>query len=97
MTTYTATKAGVEALAHCLSMELEGTGIRSHTLRGHLPMLDVARPEQNREAVRREIFRDLQTDSFIGPGDQGDWFVLHGDLLCLRNGLSTPPGRDNLA
>jgi NADP-dependent 3-hydroxy acid dehydrogenase YdfG len=33
MTTYTATKAGVEALAHCLSMELEGTGIRSTAVR----------------------------------------------------------------
>jgi NAD(P)-dependent dehydrogenase (short-subunit alcohol dehydrogenase family) len=33
MTTYTATKAGVEALAHCLSLELEGTGIRSTAVR----------------------------------------------------------------
>jgi len=33
MTTYTATKAAVEALAHCLSLELEGTGIRSTTIR----------------------------------------------------------------
>ncbi len=33
MSTYTATKAGLEALAHCLSMELEGTGIRSTVVR----------------------------------------------------------------
>jgi NAD(P)-dependent dehydrogenase (short-subunit alcohol dehydrogenase family) len=33
MTTYTATKAGVEALAHCLGMELEGSGIRSTVVR----------------------------------------------------------------
>ena len=33
LTTYTATKAGLEALAHCLSLELEGTGIRSTTIR----------------------------------------------------------------
>ncbi len=33
LTTYSATKAGLEALAHCLSMELEGTGIRSTTIR----------------------------------------------------------------
>jgi NAD(P)-dependent dehydrogenase (short-subunit alcohol dehydrogenase family) len=33
LTTYSATKAGVEALAHTLSLELEGTGIRSITVR----------------------------------------------------------------
>jgi len=33
MATYTATKAGLEALAHSLAMELEGTGIRATTVR----------------------------------------------------------------
>ena len=33
LTTYSATKAGVEALAHTLSLELEGTGIRAITVR----------------------------------------------------------------
>jgi len=33
MATYTATKAGLEALAHSLAMELEGTGIRATTIR----------------------------------------------------------------
>jgi len=33
MSTYTATKAGIEALAHCLSLELEGSGIRSTVVR----------------------------------------------------------------
>jgi NADP-dependent 3-hydroxy acid dehydrogenase YdfG len=33
MATYTATKAGLEALAHSLAMELEGSGIRSTTVR----------------------------------------------------------------
>jgi NAD(P)-dependent dehydrogenase (short-subunit alcohol dehydrogenase family) len=33
MATYTATKAGLEALAHCLALELEGTGIRSTVVR----------------------------------------------------------------
>ena len=33
MATYTATKAGLEALVHSLAMELEGTGIRASTIR----------------------------------------------------------------
>jgi NAD(P)-dependent dehydrogenase (short-subunit alcohol dehydrogenase family) len=33
MATYTATKAGLEALVHSLAMELEGTGIRATTIR----------------------------------------------------------------
>jgi NADP-dependent 3-hydroxy acid dehydrogenase YdfG len=33
MAAYTATKAGLEALAHALAMELEGTGIRATTVR----------------------------------------------------------------
>lgn len=33
LTTYTATKAGLEGFAHCLSEELEGTGIRATTIR----------------------------------------------------------------
>ena len=34
----------------------------------------------------REILGDLKTDSLISPGDQGDGFVLHRDLLCLPIG-----------
>ena len=33
MATYTATKAGLEALAHCVALECEGTGIRSTVVR----------------------------------------------------------------
>ncbi len=33
MAAYTATKAGIEGLAHALAMELEGTGIRATTIR----------------------------------------------------------------
>ena len=65
-------------------VELEGAGIRSDALRGRFPMLEVARPDEHGEAVRREILRDLKTDSFVGPGDQGDGFVLHSNLLfCI--------------
>jgi hypothetical protein len=46
-------------------------------------MLEVARPDEHGEAVRREILRDLKTDSFVGPGDQGDRFVLNSNLLCF--------------
>src|SRR6266852_4453513 len=41
-------------------------------------------PTSNGEAVRREILRDLKTDSFVSPGDQGDGFVLHSNILfCI--------------
>jgi hypothetical protein len=50
-------------------------------LRGRLPMLEVARPDEHGESVRREVPRDLKTDSFVGPGNQGDGFVLHSNLL----------------
>ena len=35
------------------------------------------------EAVRRDL-RDLKTNSFVGPGYQGDGFVLHSNLLFAR-------------
>ncbi len=31
--------------------------------------------------MRHEILSDLKTDSFVSPGDQGDGFVLHTNLL----------------
>lgn len=63
---------------------LEGSGIRSDALRGLLPILEVARPDGHGEAMRREIFRDLKTYSFVGPGNKGDGFVLHDNLLsCI--------------
>src|SRR3954452_17515547 len=44
---------------------------------GPPPMLEVARSDEPDEAVRRRILGDLKTDSPVGPGDQGNWFVLH--------------------
>ena len=54
-------------------------------------MLEVARPDEHGEAVRREILRYLKTDSFVGPGDQGDGFVLHSNLLFCIDVWPTPP------
>src|SRR6185437_8868447 len=51
------------------NVELDGAGVRS--------VLDVARTHKHGEALRREIFRDLKTDSFVGPCDEGDAFLLH--------------------
>jgi hypothetical protein len=64
-------------------VELEGAGIRSDALRGRLPMFEVARPDEHGEAARREILRDLKTDAFVGPGDQGDG-VVHAFLFSLN-------------
>ena len=61
-------------------VELERASIRSDALRGRLPRPEVARPDEHGEAVRREILGDLKTDSFVGPGNQGDGFVLHGSM-----------------
>ena len=50
-------------------------------LRGRLSVLEVARPMSTVKPRGREILRDLTTDSFVGPGDQGDGFVLHSNLF----------------
>src|SRR5262245_33586147 len=64
-------------------VELEGARIRSDALRGSLPTLEIARPDEHGETARREILRYLKTDSFVGPGDQGDGVVMHGYLLSV--------------
>ena len=56
----------IESQIRDVELECAGAGIRSHTLRGRLPMVEVTRPDEHGEAVRREILRDLKTDSFIG-------------------------------
>ena len=55
-------------------------GVRPDLLGRSLAALEIARPDQHSEAVRREILCDLKSDSLIGPGDQGDGFVLHSHL-----------------
>ena len=41
----------------------------------------VSRPDEHGEAVGREVLRDLEADSFVGPGDEGDGLVLHRGLF----------------
>jgi hypothetical protein len=72
-------------------VELKGAGIRSDALRGRLPMLEAARPDEHDEVVRREFLRDLKTDSFVGSCDQGDGFVLHSNLPFCIGVWSMPP------
>ena len=60
-------------------VELEGVDVRSDGLRGRLALLEIARTDEHGEAVRREILCDLKTNSLVGPGDQGDGFVVHND------------------
>ncbi len=67
-------------------VELERVGVRADLLGRGLPALEIARPDQHKEAVRDEVFCDLKTDALIGPGDEGDGFVLHHDLLCAEMG-----------
>ena len=68
-------------------IELEGAGRRADAGGGRLPLREVARPDEHGEAVAGEILGDLEADAFVGSGDQGDGFVLHGDVLSI---LSTP-------
>src|SRR4029077_13412184 len=74
-------------------VELEGAGVRSDAFRGRFPVLKVARPDEHDEALRLEILCDLETDSFVRPGYQGDRFVLHGNLLSCILSAQTAPWR----
>ena len=40
------------------------------------PPFEIARPDQHRDAVRHEFLSDLKSNSLIGPGYQGDAFVI---------------------
>jgi len=44
-------------------------------------MLEVARLNQHSDAVCHEFLCNLESDSLVAPGDQGDAFVLHIVLL----------------
>ncbi len=72
-------------------VELERAGVSVDRPGRSIAVLEIARPEQHSEAVRREILRNLKTDSLISPGDQGDGFALHGNLpfsLIVEQGIS---------
>jgi hypothetical protein len=57
------------------NIELHGMGIRADTFCGRLTLLEIARSHQNREAVRRKVFRDLKADTLISAGYQCDRFI----------------------
>jgi len=46
--------------------------------------LEIARPDQHREAIRRELLCDVTANALIGPRDQGDACVWHSVLFTLR-------------
>ncbi len=76
-------------------VELERAGVRPNLLRRGLAAFEIARPDKHYKAMRREIFCDLKADSLIGPGDQGDRFFPHRDLLsCVatKSATGTCPG-----
>src|SRR5260370_4228819 len=62
-------------------IELERAGVRPTLVGRSLAAREIARPDQHSETVCREILCDLKTDSLISPGDQGDGFVLHSNLV----------------
>jgi hypothetical protein len=55
-------------------------GVRPDLLGRSLAARKIARPDQHSEALRCEILRDLKSDPLVGPGDQGDGFILHSHL-----------------
>src|ERR1700733_16209251 len=61
-------------------VELERMGVRPDLLGRSLAARKIARPDQHSEALRCEILRDLKSDPLVGPGDQGDGFILHSHL-----------------
>ena len=58
-------------------VELDRAGIAFDVFCSLLALFQIARPDEHAEAACRKVLRDLKTDYLIGPGDQGDGFVLH--------------------
>jgi hypothetical protein len=67
-------------------VKLEDSRIALDARRGAPSMLEVARSDEHGEALRRQILGDLKTDSPVGPGDQGNWFVLYDKSPLDRAG-----------
>ena len=42
--------------------------------------LEIARADEHGRTVRYKFFCDLESDSLIGSGDQGNSFVVDGDV-----------------
>jgi hypothetical protein len=56
-------------------VELERDGVRSDLPGRNLAPLEIAHPDQHKEAMGHKVLGDLKSDSLIGPGDQGDGFI----------------------
>ena len=58
-------------------------GIVAYTLCSGLAVFEAARSDEHGEPVSRQILGDLESDPFIGAGDEGDKVVVHGDpIIC---------------
>jgi hypothetical protein len=57
-------------------------GVRPNLLGGGLAALKIARTDEDGEVLRGQLLCDLEADPLIGPGDQGDGFILHSHLFC---------------
>ena len=79
---------------------MHGVSVPVDGLRGRATSLQVSRAEQDGELVSGEILRDLQADSLVCSGDQGDVRIGHSDVplvggQALRQQRSAMP--DNLS
>src|SRR5580700_3348440 len=62
-------------------VEMERVGVRPNLFGRGFAALEIARPNQESEAVCHEVLCDLKTYSLISSGNQSDGFVVHEVLL----------------
>jgi hypothetical protein len=90
-----AAKLDPDALRYCGDggligdIELEGTGIRSDAFGCLFTTLEVSRSDEHSVAVSREFPGDLKTDPLVGPGDEGDGFVLHNHSPLAQRSVAS--------
>jgi hypothetical protein len=72
-------------------VDLQRAGVAVDRLGGLLAARQVARTDQDGEILRGQILGDLETDPLIGPGDEGDGFVLHDNLRVVPSACQHRP------